>query len=323
METQDLYIGIDVSKTRLDVAVYPTGESWQAYNAPEGIAAVIQKIRPLAPQRIVLEATGGLETLLTVCLVAEQLPVVVANPRRVRQFARSLGRLAKTDRIDAHVLARFGHGTQPEVRPLPDAQARQLATLLTRRRQLIDMRTAEKNRLKIMPSTVLPGIKEHIRWLEQQLAELDDDLDARIKASPIWSAKRNVLQSFKGIGPVTAITLIAALPELGQINRKEIAALVGVAPLNKDSGRSRGRRCIWGGRAQVRAVLYMAALSATQHNPAIRDFHERLIKAGKPPKVAIVACMHKILIIVNAMIKNGTLWQADYAPILPPAPSLT
>jgi len=313
MKSQDLYIGIDVSKTRLDVAVYPTGESWQAYNGPESIAAVIQKIKALAPQRIVLEATGGLETLLTVCLAAEQLPVVVANPRKVRQFARALGRLAKTDRIDAHVLARFGHGTQPEVRALPDEQARQLATLLTRRRQLINMRTAEKNRLKIMPSTVQPSIKEHIRWLEQQLTELDDDLDVRIKASPIWSAKLRILQSFKGIGPVTAVTLVANLQELGQINRKEISALVGVAPLNNDSGRKHGKRCIWGGRAQVRAVLYMAALSAIRYNPAIRDFHKRLIKAGKAPKVAIVACMHKILIIVNAMIKSGTLWQADYA----------
>lgn len=313
METQEVYIGIDVSKTRLDVAVYPTGESWQAYNGPESIAAVIQKIKTLAPQRIVLEATGGLETLLTVCLVAEQLPVVVANPRRVRQFARSLGRLAKTDRIDAYVLARFGHGTQPEVRSLPDEQARQLATLLTRRRQLINMRTAEKNRLQIMPSTVEPSIKEHIRWLEQQLVELDDDLDTRIKASPLWSAKLHILQSFKGIGPVTAITLVANLPELGQVNRKEISALVGVAPLNNDSGKIRGRRCIWGGRAQVRAALYMAALSAIRYNPAIRDFHKRLIKAGKAPKVAIVACMHKILVIVNAMIKSGTLWQADYA----------
>jgi transposase len=312
MTAQDLYVGIDVSTARLDVSVYPTGDQWGAPNDPEGITNVISRLVPLAPCRVVTEATGGIEQLLVASLAAAELPVVVANPRQVRQFARALGMLAKTDCIDAHVLARFGYGVQPEVRALPDEETQRLKASLSRRHQLIGMLTAEKNRLRTARGQIRHGIESHIAWLQGELDDLDGTLTDMIKSNPTWNETRNLLCSFKGVGPVTSLTLMAELPELGTLNRKQISALVGVAPLNNDSGQMRGRRRIWGGRARARSALYMAALSASRYNPAIRDMYLRLTGAGKRRKVALVACMHKILIILNAMIAKRTHWIPNY-----------
>lgn len=312
MTAQDLYVGIDVSTARLDVAVYPTGDQWGVPNDPEGIARVISELTPLAPCRVVTEATGGIEQILVASLAAADLPVVVANPRQVRQFARALGMLAKTDRIDAHVLARFGYGAQPEVRALPDEETRCLKALMSRRHQLIEMLTAEKNRLRTAHGHVRHGIESHIAWLQGELDDLDGTLADMIKSNPSWNETRNILCSFKGVGPVASLTLMAELPELGTLNRKQISALVGVAPLNNDSGQMRGRRRIWGGRARARSALYMATLSASRYNPPIRDMYLRLTAAGKRPKVALVACMHKTLIILNAMVAKRTQWVPNY-----------
>jgi len=302
-----IYVGIDVGQRRLDVA-HGT-EAWWVTNDDRGIAELVARLKALRPTQVVLEATGGIELPLVGALAAAEVPVVVVNPRQVRQFAKATGRLAKTDAIDAQVLALFAERVQPALRPLPDAATRQLNSLVTRRRQVIEMLTAEKNRLRTAAPAVRGYIEEHILWLERSLSDLDSELGQAIHSSDIWRAQDNLLQSVPGVGPVLSITLLAELPELGCLNRKEIAALVGVAPLNRDSGTLRGRRTIWGGRSQVRSALYMAALVAARHNPVIRVFYERLVAAGKPKKVALIACMRKFLTILNAMIRHHSPWQ--------------
>jgi transposase len=313
MSEPTLFVGIDVSKASLDVAVHPTKEDWTVSNDPAGLQELLPRLQALQPQIIVLEATGGYETLLVAALLAGGLPVAVVNPRQVRDFAKSIGRLAKTDRIDAHVLARFATAVELKVRPLPDAQLQELSDLLARRRQVVEMLTAEKNRFKMARGPVQADIREHIAWLERKLDQLDDELRQRLRSSPVWREKEDLLRSVPGVGPVLSVTLLAELPELGQLDRKQIAALVGVAPLNRDSGQHQGKRMVWGGRAAVRSALYMGTLVATRHNPVIKRFYERLLAAGKARKVALVACMHKLLIILNAMIKHRTPWRCPSA----------
>jgi transposase len=310
---QAVFMGIDVSKLHLDIAVRPTNERFQTENTSEGIAQWVTQIQALRPTLVVLEATGGWEIAVTVALAAAEIAVAVVNPRQVRDFAKFLGRLAKSDKIDAVILARFAEAIQPEPRTLPDEQTQQLKAILVRRRQLIEMLVAEKNRLGLTHAMIKPHLQEHIIWLEQEVADIDQDLHQRLRNSPLWREKEDLLRSVKGIGPVTATTLLAELPELGQLNRKQIAALVGVAPFNCDSGNMHGRRAIWGGRACVRNVLYMAALSACRFNPVIRTFYDHLIQAGKLKKVALVACMRKLLTILNAMLRSGKPWQPELA----------
>ena len=315
-----VYIGIDVSKAQLDLAMRPAGTHSQVTNDSEGITALLKQVQELQPTLIVLEATGGLETAATAALVVAGQPVAVINPRQARDFAKSLGRLAKTDKIDAAMLAHFAEAIRPEVRQLPDEQAQVLQAKLVRRRQLIEMLVAEKNRVSLTHASVQCLVKEHITWLEGALSKIDQELQDQLQASPVWREKENLLRSVKGVGPVTAITLLAELPELGQLNRKKIAALVGVAPFNCDSGKMKGKRAIWGGRACVRTALYMATLSATRHNPVIRVFYDHLIQAGKLPKVALVACMRKLLTILNAILRSGKAWNPSLAvPKLKPA----
>jgi transposase len=311
--TAPMFIGIDVSKAHLDLAVRPSGDRWQVDNTAEGIAELVTQLSSRSPTLIVMEATGGWETQVAASLATAGLAVAVVNPRQVRDFAKSLGRLAKTDKIDALILARFAEAVRPEVRALPDAQTQQLQAVLVRRRQLIEMLVAEKNRLALTHPSMGPRLEEHIAWLEAELEELDQHLHDQLHASPLWREKEDLLRSVKGVGPVTATTLLAELPELGQLNRKQIAALVGVAPYNCDSGQMHGKRAIWGGRATVRTCLYMAALSASQHNVIIKAFYERLIQAGKKKKVALVACMRKLITILNAMVRSGKKWQPSLA----------
>jgi len=306
----NIYVGIDVAKERLDVAPRPVGAGWQVANDERGVVELVARLDQLRPALVVLEATGGMELPLVGALAAAGLPVVVINPRQAREFAKATGRLAKTDAIDAQVLAHFAEAVRPRLRPLADAAAQELSALMTRRRQLIEMLTAERNRLRTAAPAVRPDIQEHIRWLERRLADLDGDLSQTIRSSDIWREKDDLLQSAPGVGPVVSTTLLADLPELGALNRKEIAALVGVAPLNRDSGTLRGRRTVWGGRSKVRSALYMATLVATQRNPVIRIFYQRLLSAGKPKKVALTACMRKLLTILNAMSRSRTPWPA-------------
>lgn len=313
MTTVAICIGIDVSKDRLDLAWRPTGERWTAPNTERGIRAICRRLRTPAPTLIVLEATGGLELPLTGALAAAGLPVVVVNPRQIRDFAKATGRLAKTDALDAAVLAQFAEAVRPPVRPLPDAATQALSALLLRRRQLIGMRTAEQNRLGSSPAPLRKGIRAHITWMEGRLADLDEELATTIRESPLWREKDDLLQSTPGVGPVLALTLLASLPELGTLTRQQIAALVGVAPLNRDSGRFRGSRRVWGGRAHVRAALYMGTLVATRFNPVIRAFYQRLCAAGKAKKVALTACMRKLLTMLNAMLKHQTPWTITVA----------
>lgn len=313
MSQTPVFVGIDVSKDRLEVALRPAADRWEAPNDEPGIARVVARLQAVHPAWIVLEATGGLEIPLTGALAAAGLPVVVVNPRQVRDFAKATGRLAKTDALDAAVLAQFAEAVRPALRPLPDAATQALSALLTRRRQLIEMRTAEKNRLGSAARPLRREIQAHVTWLDRRLARLDADLARTIRESPVWREKDDVLQSTPGVGPVFARTLLAGLPELGTLNRQQIGALVGVAPLNRDSGTLRGKRTVWGGRAHVRAALYMSALAATRFNPVIRAFYQRLCAAGKPKKVALTACMHKLLTILNSMVKHRTPWQNNFA----------
>ena len=309
MQTPSVYVGIDVSKTRLDVAVRPSGGlSHVTYDAA-GITTVVTQLSQKQPIRIVVEATGGLERPLVRALVAAALPVIVVNPRQVRDFAKATGQLAKTDALDAQVLARFAEVIHPSLRALPDPQTQELAALLARRRQVLAMQRAEQNRLDRAPVRVQNRIEVHLHWLGDELARLDEELDDQIQQSPMWRAREDLLQSVPGIGPVMCRTVLAELPELGLLNRKQIAALVGVAPFNRDSGRLRGHRTIWGGLAPVRTALYMATLVATRWNPVIRPFYQRLRDAGKAPKVALVAAMRKLLTILNAMLHHGTPWR--------------
>jgi transposase len=309
MNPTKAYVGIDVAKGWLDVAQRPGGEAWRVTNDERGIADLVARLKALRPTLVLLEATGGMEIPAVAALAAAGLDAVVVNPRQVRQFAGATGRLAKTDAIDAQVLAQFGEAVQPEVRPLPDTATQELAALVARRRQLIEMLTAEKNRLRLATKKVRRNIEAHIRWLEGELLDLDDGLGDVIRSSPVWREQDDLLRSVPGVGPVLSSVLLAHLPELGRLNRKEIAALAGVAPLNRDSGQFRGRRTVWGGRSQVRAALYMAALVATRFNPAIRAFYQRLGAAGKPKKVALTACMRKLLTMLNAMARHQTPWQ--------------
>jgi transposase len=312
------WVGIDVSKASLDVCVQPTGAAWQVPNSPVQIEALGEQLTALAAERIVLEASGGYETLVVAALASRQLPVVVVNPRQVRDFARATGQLAKTDRIDAQVLARFGEAIRPELRAMPDATTRTVRALVSRRRQLQEMLVAEQNRLigaavQDAPEPLREQLGEHIDWLRRQVSDVDDELRREMQASSVWRERENLLRTIPGIGPVTAAILLSQLPELGQLDRKALAKLVGVAPLNRDSGTLHGARRVWGGRARVRAVLYMAALVATRYNPLIRAFYERLKAAGKPKKVALVACMHKLLLLCNSILRSNSPWR----PITP------
>ncbi|MGH7146352.1 MAG: IS110 family transposase [Nitrospiraceae bacterium] len=313
MSEPQVFVGIDVSKAQLDVAIRPEGQC-AAPNDEAGIAQVVAHLTRVTPTLVVLEATGGLEIPLVGALAAAGVPVVVVNPRHVRDFARAAGRLAKTDALDAQVLAQFAEVMRPAVRPLPDAQTQALAALLTRRRQLVEMLTAEKNRLASARPPVRTSLRTHIAWLERELAHTDRDLAHAIRESPVWREKDKLVRSVPGVGPVLTATLLAELPELGTLTGKQIAALVGVAPLNRDSGTLRGRRTVWGGRAQVRAVLYMGAIVAARFNPVIRAFYQRLCAAGKAKKVALTACMRKLLTILNAMLKHRTPWRTELAP---------
>jgi len=308
MELPSVFAGVDVSKARLDVALTGQDEVWSVPNAPEGIAQLVQRLGEREPTLVVMEATGGFEFATAAALAAASIPVVIANPRQVRDFAKSTGQLAKTDAIDAHILALFAERVRPQVRPLPDEAARALDAILGRRRQIIGMITAENNRLGFALPAVHKGIKKHIRWLERQLSDLDSELDDLIRKSPLWRAKSDLLRDVPGVGPNLARTLIAELPELGRLSNKQIAALVGVAPLARDSGLFRGKRMVWGGRASVRSALYMSILSATKWNPVIRVFYQRLRAQGKPPKLAMVACIRKLLTILNAMVRDGREW---------------
>lgn len=303
-------VGIDVSKSRLDAYLHPSGERLALDNREPQHRELADKLRSVGCDLIVLEATGGFELPCVGVLAAAGLPVVVVNPRQVRDFARATGRMAKTDTIDAEVLALFGEAVKPEVRPIPDAAAQRLQAMVARRKQLVEMLTMERSRLLQANEGVRRNIEEHIFWLQNQLDDLDGDLGRTVKSSPVWREKENLLRSVPGIGAVTAQMLLAELPELGTLSRQKIAALVGVAPLNRDSGKMRGRRMVWGGRKHVRSALYMATLVATRYNPVIRTFYQRLRAAGKLAKVALTACMRKLLTILNAMLKNHTVWQA-------------
>lgn len=309
----DHFVGIDVSKATLDLASLPDGESWTVTNDEPGLAELVPRLLAMAPTLVVLEATGGFEFLAAITLAKAGLPVAVVNPRQVRDFAKAMGRLAKTDALDATLLADFAQRVRPKPRPLPDEAAQLLESLLTRRRQIIEMLTAEKNRLGFARGPVKRDISQHIRWLEKRLTDVDGDLQAAVAASPLYQAKADLLRSVPGVGQVTTLTLLASLPELGHLSRHEIAALVGVAPLNRDSGKRTGKRMVWGGRAPVRAVLYMAALVGIKHNPVLRVFYERLRATGKPFKVAATACMRKLLTILNAMLKHNRQWNPEHA----------
>jgi transposase len=315
MSAPQRFVGIDVAKAQLDIAVRPTGDRWSVPNDEAGIATLVAQLQAAAPTLIVLEATGGYQRAAVAALAAAGLPVVVANPRQTRDFAKATGQLAKTDALDARALAHFAEAVRPTPRPVPDAQTEALRALLTRRRQLVAMRTAESNRLSTAPAAVQADITAHLAWLDQRLAALDEDLDTTLRASPVWREREILYRSVPGIGPVSARTLLLDLPELGTLSRQRIAALAGVAPFNCDSGTMRGRRAIWGGRAPLRATLYMATLVAVRHNPVLKAFYERLLAAGKAKKVALTACMRKLLTILNAMVKQQTPWQPREVPI--------
>jgi transposase len=305
-----IVVGIDVAKQRLDVHSRPGGEAFAVATDEAGLTELVERLQRLGPTLVVLEATGGYEVPVAAALGSAGLPVVVVNPRQVRDYARATGQLAKTDALDARIIALFGAAVQPAVRPLLDEQARILGELVARRRQLVEMLAAESNRHRqVHERRVRERIAAHLAWLRQALKELERDLHDTIRTTPIWRERENLLTSVPGVGDVTAYTLIADLPELGQLDRRRIAALVGVAPLNRDSGTFRGRRMISGGRASVRSVLYMAALTAIRCNPVIAALYQRLVAAGRPGKVALVAAMRKLLVILNAILRDGRPWQ--------------
>jgi transposase len=313
-EDEMVYAGIDVSKGSLDVAVRPVGESWQEDNSDKGIRAIVKRIKELGVSLVVAEATGGLEVQVVSALTVDGINVSVVNPRQVRDFAKATGRLAKTDSIDAEVLARFAETVRPEVRPLKDEKERELAELVARRGQVVQMLVAEKNRLGQTGSKAIrKELKAHIAWLERRLGGIDKGIDSAIKDSPVWRVKDDLLRSVPGVGKATSSMLLAGVPELGVLNRRQVAALVGVAPLNRDSGLFKGRRAVWGGRAGVRATLYMATLAAVRFNPVIKAFYQRLREEGKRPKVALTACMRKLIVILNAMVRDGEKWHCDHA----------
>ncbi len=311
MTQQECFVGIDVSKASLDIAVLPEERVWRVEREEASIAGLVKELRTLAPRLIVLEATGGLESPLTAALATAGLPVAVVNPRQARDFAKATGRLSKTDALDAQILARLGQTLRPPVRVLKNEETQELEALLTRRRQIVEMLTMEKNRLPAAGQRVRKNITAHIAWLTKRLKDVDGDLQSAIAASDFWRIKDDIIRSLPGAGKVLSTTLLASLPELGILNRRQIAALVGVAPFNCDSGTMRGSRHVWGGRASVRSVLYMATIAAIRCNPDIRAFHARLRAAGKKPKVAITACMRKLLTILNSMVRSNTPWQSQ------------
>lgn len=302
MSKGNSFVGIDLSQARLDVAVHPQDESWSAANDSTGLQSLVGQWRATSPRVIVMEATGGLER-----------EVAVVNPRQVRDFAKATGQLAKTDALDAFVLARFAAALDPDPQPQPEEAETELKDLVTRRRQVVEMLTAEKNRRRTTPAQLRPELEAHIRWLEEQLAELERRIAERQRGTPAWRERTELLESVPGVGAVTSATLLAMLPELGELDHKQIAALVGLAPFNRDSGTRRGHRAIWGGRAPVRNILYMSALRAVRCNEVIHAFYHRLKTAGKPEKVALVACMRKLLVILNAMVKHETPWCPQHA----------
>ena len=307
------YVGIDVAKASLAIATWPGDEQWTTTQREADLSALVARLRAVAPHLIVLEATGGYEAVVASELAAAGLPVVVVNPRQVRDFARAVGQQAKTDPLDARLLALFGARVQPPVRPLADAATQDLMAQIARRRQLLEMLGAERNRLGLARPPVRPRLLRHITWLERELATVDDDITTAIRDSPVWRAREDLLRSVPGIGPQTARALIAQLPELGHLSHRAVAALVGVAPFACDSGRQRGIRTIRGGRPAVRAPLYMATLTATRYNPMIAAFYQRLVAAGKPKKVALVAAMRKLLILLNSMVRHTRVWTPQSA----------
>ena len=308
---EKVFVGVDVSKNSLDVAIGPHKDIITFTNDQKGVDALVKKLSRIDPQLTVFESTGGYELLAASSLAEAGLAVVIVNPRQVRNFAKAAGILAKTDAIDARVIARFAEAVKPEVRQLKDRQTSELTALVTRRRQIIEMIVAERNRLRLANKRNKKDIEEHIRWLKKRLDKIETDIGKMIQSSPIWRCKDDILQSVPGIGPVTSASLICDLPELGVLSPKKIAMLAGLAPLNCDSGKFKGRRRIWGGRAAVRSGLYMATMAAIRCNPAIKEFYQRLIAAGKCHKVAATACMRKLLVIVNAMLRDQTLWQQN------------
>jgi transposase len=309
MSQPQLFVGIDVAKAQLDIALRPTGERWEVTNDAAGIASLVAHLQAVVPTLIVLEATGGYQRAVVAALAAAGLPIVVVNPRQARDFANATGQLAKTDRLDARALAHLADAVRPAPRPLPDAQTEELRAMLARRRPLMAMRTAEQNRLSGVSQRLWADIQAHITWLDTRLASLDEDLDATLRASPIWREREALLRSVPGIGPVCTRTLLLDLPELGTLSRQRIAALVGVAPFHRDSGTLRGTRTVWGGRTHVRATLYMSMLVAVRYNPILKGFYEHLRARGKAAKVALTACMRKLLTILTAMVKHQTPWQ--------------
>jgi len=312
---REVFVGIDVAKAQLEVALRPGGVRFTAENSAAGIAALVERLSAHEPSLIVLEATGGLEQPLSIALAEQGLPVVVVNARQVRGFAKALGKLAKTDRLDAQVLAEFAERIRPQVRDVSDARARALEALVTRRRQVVEMMVTERNRLHATYAAAVRGdIEAHLLYLQGRKDSLEQELMVLVQANPDWLSKAQLLRSVPGVGPVLTVTLLAELPELGCLSHKQVAALVGVAPLNRDSGLLRGQRGTWGGRATVRTTLYMAALVARRSNPVIAAFYERLLAQGKAKKVALVACMRKLLVILNAMLRSHTPWQHPLVP---------
>jgi transposase len=307
--TEERYAGIDVSKDILEVGVLPEKEVRQYSNDHEGMDKLVPWLKKLQVAIVVMEPTGGYEALAAAALSSKHVPVAIVNARQIRQYAKAIGKLAKTDRIDAVVMAEFAQTVKPEARKLRDEETKEIKMIVSRRRQIIDMITAEKNRLETASGYIEAEIREHIEWLRKNKEDLDKDLRKRIEDSPVWQVKDNLLQSIPGVGKVLSSTLLAELPELGKLNRRQVAALVGVAPYNRDSGLMRGKRTIWGGRAAVRQSLYMATLVATRFNPVIRSMYNRLVEKGKAKKVAIVACMRKLLIIMNAILKTEKPWR--------------
>jgi len=308
---EQIFIGIDVSRDRLDAYVRPSDESFAVARDSEGLAALIGRLRAFDPYLVVLEATGGFEVTVAAAVVAAEIPLAVVNPRQIRDFARATGQLAKTDALDAKAIARFAEAVRPDPRPVPDAQARALGELIARRRQIVEMMTAERNRRRQLTSRrLIKSVDRLLAVLQQELSELERDLDEGIRGTPAWRDRDELLRSVPGVGNVVARTLIADLPELGRLDRKQIAALVGVAPLNRDSGKMRGKRTTWGGRAKVRCALYMAALVGSRRNPILKAFYQHLVSVGKPKKLALTAVMRKLLIILNAMVRDNIRWQS-------------
>ena len=310
---QEVHVGIDVSKRTLDVCLLPEGESFVLTNDQEGVDQLLSHLEGVSPELVVVEATGRFERLAATSIASAGIAVAVVNPRQARDFAKAIGQLAKTDKIDAFVLARLARAVEPSPSVLPDAETRLLQAILARRRQLLSMLTAENNRLQMAREEALAKrIRAHMKWLEKEISRTDSDLQEAIEASASFKENESLLRSVPGVGPVLARTLLAELPELGKLTHKRLCALVGVAPFNRDSGQRRGKQEVWGGRASVRAALYMGALVATRHNPTIKGFYKRLVAAGKPKKVALVACMRKLLTILNALMRDHAVWRCHH-----------